>query len=62
MANDDALSLNLLTGLNLSPERLAEVAREFTAIRNEIEKLRQLDLGETHPAVVFRPIIKEQKP
>lgn len=45
-----------LTGLALPPERFAEVAAAFAEIRAEIDKLRALDLGETHPAVVFRPI------
>jgi hypothetical protein len=55
----DPLDPNRLTGLDLPRERLLEVAREFEPIRAEIEKLRQLDLDEIHPAVVFRPIIKE---
>ena len=55
----DSLDPNLLTGLDLPRERLLEVAREFEPIRAEIEKLRQLDLNETHPAIVFRPVIKE---
>ena len=45
----------LLVGLDLQPERLREVATAFAEIRFEIEKLRMLDLGETHPAVVFSP-------
>ena len=54
----DSLDPNRLTGLALPRDRLLEVAREFETIRTEIEKLRQLDLGETHPAIVFRPIRK----
>lgn len=34
----------------------AEIEAAFAAIRAEIEALRGLDLGETHPAVIFRPI------
>ncbi len=61
MTDDDLLSPQWLTGLELSQERLEIVANEFAAIRTEIEKLRQLNLDETHPAVVFKPVLKEQK-
>ncbi|MEO0823406.1 MAG: hypothetical protein AAF074_23685 [Pseudomonadota bacterium] len=54
-APDDPLAPHLLTGLDLPPDRLREVAATFVEIRAEIEKLRALDLGETHPAVVFQP-------
>jgi hypothetical protein len=36
--------------------RADEIAAAFAAIRTAIEALRGLDLAETHPAVVFRPI------
>ncbi len=52
---DDPLDPKTLTGLDLPPERMKEVAAAFVEIRAEIDKLRTLDLGETHPAVVFRP-------
>lgn len=55
--SDDPLDPGLLTGLDLPPERLRDVADAFLEIRAEIEKLRAMDLGETHPAVVFRPIM-----
>lgn len=51
----DPLDPHVLTGLDLPPERLRDVATAFAEIRAEIEKLRALDLGETHPAVVFQP-------
>ena len=54
--NDDLLDPGRLTGLDLPPERLREVAEAFEAIRTEIEKLRAFDLGETPPAVVYRPV------
>ena len=47
-----------LTGLDLDTARFAEVASAFDAIRREIERLRGLDLEETHPAVVFRPVVE----
>ncbi|TCT03023.1 hypothetical protein EDC22_1222 [Tepidamorphus gemmatus] len=39
--------------------RAAEIAAAYAAIRAEIEVLRGLDLGETHPAVIFRPIARQ---
>ena len=54
--SDNALDPGRLTGLELTPERLREVAEAFETIRFEIEKLRALDLGETPPAVVYRPL------
>ena len=57
----DPLDPKLLTGLDLDDARLAEVAAAFEAIRVEIERLRTLDLDETHPAVVFRPIEPERR-
>lgn len=53
---EDFLDPKRLTGLDLDDARLAEVAAAFAEIQAEIERLRGLDLGETHPAVVFRPI------
>jgi hypothetical protein len=41
--------------LDLPPERLAETVAAFLEIRAEIAKLHALDLGETQPAVIFRP-------
>jgi hypothetical protein len=56
---DDPLDPATLLGLDLPPERLRDLAETFAEIRAEIDKLRALDLGETHPAVVFAP---EPKP
>lgn len=39
--------------------RAAEIAAAYSAIRAEVEKLRGLYLGETHPAVIFCPIPKK---
>jgi len=49
------LDPKVMTGLDVSPERLREVAAAFAEIRAEIERLRAIDLGETQPAVVFVP-------
>ncbi|MCB8839786.1 hypothetical protein [Aurantimonas sp. VKM B-3413] len=40
-------------------DRLDEVRKAYAAIARQIAILRSLDLGETHPAVVFRPTGKE---
>lgn len=56
---DDRVDLPHLAevlGLPLDDGRLAEVAEAFKEIRAAIDDLRALDLGDTHPAVVFRPI------
>jgi len=37
-------------------DRVAEVRRAYAAIAEQIAALRELDLGDTHPAVVFRPL------
>ncbi len=43
-------------GLDLPAERIAGRADAFREIRTEIDRLHAIDLGETWPAVVFRPI------
>ena len=42
-----------LLGIDLSPERLAHDIAAFRDIQVEIAKLRELDLTEVHPVVVF---------
>lgn len=44
-----------ILNLGLPPERLQEVLAAYRGIFAEIEKLRTLDLTDTHPAVVFEP-------
>jgi hypothetical protein len=56
----DPAAPQVLTGLSLSPERFAEVTAAFVEIRVEIDRLRTLDLGETHPAVVFQPVVAKE--
>ena len=45
-----------LLAVDLPPDRLRAAAEAFREIRAEIDKLHALDLGETHPAVIFRPV------
>jgi hypothetical protein len=42
-------------GVAFTPERLQENLMAFDDIRREIEKLRQLDLTDVHPAILFDP-------
>jgi len=44
-----------ILGLDLPPERLAEVVRLYCKILDEINVLRALDLTDVHPAVMFDP-------
>lgn len=60
--DDTPVDLKQVTGLDLPPERFLEVLKEFKAILVEIEKLRQLDMGETHPAIIYRPIMNKSTP
>ena len=50
-----------LLGIELTPERLQQNLAAFDDIRHEIEKLRQLDLTEVHPAIVFEPTAPYRK-
>jgi hypothetical protein len=52
----DATDPRTLVGLDVDAARFAEVAAAFAEIRGAIEALRRLDLGDSHPAVVFAPI------
>lgn len=47
--------LTEVLGLPLDDARLAEVAAAFREVSVAIEALRAFELGETHPAVIFRP-------
>jgi hypothetical protein len=58
----DPLDPRLIAGLPVDEARLAEVAAAFAAIRPAIEALRALDLDDTHPAVVFRPLPARSAP
>lgn len=44
-----------LLGVQFTPARLGENLAAFRDILREIEKLRQLDLTDVHPAVIFEP-------
>ncbi|HTI80753.1 MAG TPA: DUF1028 domain-containing protein [Acetobacteraceae bacterium] len=44
-----------ILGIDVPPQRRAELLAAFGAISAEIRRLRGLDLTDIHPAVVFRP-------
>jgi hypothetical protein len=44
-----------LSGTTLGAERLREVLAAYAPIYDEIVRLRELDLSEVHPAVIFEP-------
>ena len=47
--------IETLTGTTVGPERLLEVVAAYEPILSEIAKLRELDLAEVHPAIIFEP-------
>lgn len=51
-----------IIGLDLPPERRAELLAAFETIAVEIARLRALDLTDVHPAVVFDPTLGERQP
>ena len=54
--NDPLLDPYLdIIGVTFTPERLEANLATFRDILREIEKLRQLDLTDAHPAIVFEP-------
>ena len=44
-----------ILGVDLTPQRLAENLASYHDILKEIRKLRELDLTDVHPAIVFEP-------
>jgi hypothetical protein len=56
-ADDEPLADTLvrLSGTTLGADRLREVIAAYAPIHEEIIRLRELDLSEVHPAVIFEP-------
>ena len=44
-----------ILGIDVPPQRRAELLAAFATIGREIQRLRSLDLTDIHPAVIFRP-------
>ena len=50
-----------ILGVQTTPERLRENLAAFRGILAEIKKLRELDLTDIHPAVIFEPTAAYRK-
>ena len=50
-----------ILGLDLPPERLAEVLNAFRGVLEELRKLRALNLTEIHPSIIFEPTAAYRK-
>lgn len=44
-----------MSGATLASERLRQVMAEYAPILEEIARLRELDLRDVHPAVLYEP-------
>jgi hypothetical protein len=55
MSDPDPDPYRDILGVVFTSERLRENVSAFDDIRREIEKLRQLDLTDIHPAILFEP-------
>ena len=47
--------LKRLSGTTLGTDRLREVVAAYESIFEEISRLKELDLRDVHPAVLFEP-------
>lgn len=47
--------LERLSGTTLGSERLRDVIAAYAPMLEEIARLRELDLRDVHPAVIFEP-------
>ena len=50
-----------ILGVRTTPERLQGNLAAYRAILGEIQKLRELDLTDVHPAVIFEPTAAYRK-
>jgi hypothetical protein len=55
MVMNQAEFIKEIFALDLPQERVQEVLAAYRDILKEVNKLRTLDLTDTHPAVVFEP-------
>ena len=44
-----------MSGTSLASERLRQVVAAYAPILEEIARLRELDLSDVHPAVLYEP-------
>ena len=50
-----------ILGVDLPPDRLDEVLDLFRSVLDEIRKLRELDLTDVHPCIIFEPTVAYRK-
>jgi hypothetical protein len=50
-----------ILGVYVTPERLQENLASYAPILEEIRKLRELDLTDIHPAIIFEPTAAARK-
>jgi hypothetical protein len=50
-----------ILGLELPPERLAEVLDAFRGVLEELRKLRALNLTDIYPSIIFEPTAAYRK-
>ena len=51
------LSLEQVIGLHAAPDRARVILNAFSPVLAEINLLRDLDLADVHPAVIFDPVV-----
>jgi putative NADH-flavin reductase len=61
MNNTELDPFQEILGADATPERLQENLAAYRSILAEIQKLRQLDLTDIHPAVIFDPTAPYRK-
>jgi hypothetical protein len=44
-----------ILGLNVDESRRAEVVAAYVSVLDEIKKLRELNLTDIHPSIIFEP-------
>lgn len=57
MHDHDSLSLEQVIGLHATPDRARVILNAFSPVLAEISLLRELDLADVHPAVIFDPVV-----
>ena len=61
MNNTELDPFQEILGVDATPERLQENLAAYRSILTEIQKLRQLDLTDIHPSVIFDPTAPYRK-
>ena len=51
--DDDIRELGKISGIRISDDEVSEVANRFSSLMSELDKLRDLDLSDIQPIVIF---------